>query len=338
VGRRRWRSRRRPRKSILNWTSTRRRLYGLLWEKSKGGIRKRACCHGPTAHGLMARLGHTGCSYSREKEASDQLVFSTGGARTMTVVESSAVLSGANGHSTVSLAVEVSVTDMVGVGKDIPVTSTQVDLTPNGVVTTREVEAPVGATAFVEASTASVGVITQGISVYRRREGKESTPEKGLASSTVEGDSELCETGDKPICIPLMSGLLEEDASRGGSAPKVSGCGVLPLVPLGESSTWSHDNGNTSEVLTVLVGVVPEELEVPAVVESEELEVDLPLTMEVSNVVGMSSDGQEKLKEECFKQILAKNHGIGGGSFFSSYQQEEVGLDRERVNSNVYEA
>ncbi|KAE8055919.1 hypothetical protein FH972_012728 [Carpinus fangiana] len=292
--------------TVVGKKQRRNKEKGLLprpnssWVSGRNGFgpvepRKEARVHEGSSSGLMARLGHTGRSHSREKEAFDQPVFSTGEARTMTVVESPAV----------SLAVEVSATGAVGVGKDVSATSAQMDVTPDGVVTTREVEAPVGATASVEASTAGVGVITQGISVYRRREGKESTLEKGIVSSTAEGDSELCETGDKPFCVPLMSGLLEEDASRDGSAPEISGCGALLLVPLGESSTWSHDSGDTSEVLTVPVGVVPEELEVPAVVESEVLEVDLPLTMAVSNVVGLSSDGQEKLKEECFKQILA---------------------------------
>ena len=157
-------------------------------------------------------------------------------------------------------------------------------------------------------------------------------------SSAVEGDPPLCETREKPICVSPISDLLEEDASGDGSVPVDPGCGVIPLDTLGESSTWSRDGGGSSESPTMPPGVGTEDLEMLAVVESEELETDSAFTMEVSKVVGMSSDGQEKLKEECFKQILIKNQGIGGGSFLSSYQQEEVSLDWERVNSVVHEA
>jgi hypothetical protein len=62
----------------------------------------------------------------------------------------------------------------------------------------------------------------------------------------------------------------------------------------------------------------------------------LRLTEEVGSVIGLTCDGQEGLKVNCFKRIIAEKHGKDGGSFYAADQQEScVG---ERGNYSHYEA
>ena len=121
--------------------------------------------------------------------------------------------------------------------------------------------------------------------VYRRRDGTVSLLLKGIDSSTVEMDPELCETKEKQICVSLGPSLLEEDTSLCGFVPDDPGCIPLSLNPLGESSSWRRDSGGTSEILPRVADVVSKELGASTIKKK------LSITMEVSRVVGMSCDG-----------------------------------------------
>jgi hypothetical protein len=62
------------------------------------------------------------------------------------------------------------------------------------------------------------------------------------------------------------------------------------------------------------------------------------LTEVVGSVVGITCDGQEGMKVNCFKRIIVDNQGREGGSFADAVQQETVSCDQERGNCSDYEA
>ena len=83
-------------------------------------------------------------------------------------------------------------------------------------------------------------------------------------------------------------------------------------------------------------------VEVSRCVEMEDSPVskNLKLAVEVSNVAGLSCDGQEGLKVDCLKRIVVEKKvtGRGGGSVSSNVQQEEDSNLREWGNCSDYEA
>jgi hypothetical protein len=64
----------------------------------------------------------------------------------------------------------------------------------------------------------------------------------------------------------------------------------------------------------------------------------LDLAEEVGGIIGLTCDGQEGLKRECFKKIIVDNIGRGEGSLGAIAQQEAEKIRRERGNCSDYEA
>jgi hypothetical protein len=61
-------------------------------------------------------------------------------------------------------------------------------------------------------------------------------------------------------------------------------------------------------------------------------------TVEVGSVVGLTCEGQEGLKVDCFRRIIVENQGSEEGNVDDVYQQEEESGAQERGNCSDYEA
>jgi hypothetical protein len=64
----------------------------------------------------------------------------------------------------------------------------------------------------------------------------------------------------------------------------------------------------------------------------------MDLAEEVGGIIGLTCDGQEGLKRECYKQIIVDNMGRGEDSLGTTAQQEAENIRRERGNCSDYEA
>jgi hypothetical protein len=104
-----------------------------------------------------------------------------------------------------------------------------------------------------------------------------------------------------------------------------------------ESGNESRLRGSLGDSSPVVIlkrkaGVLIEEREASPIGER------MDLAEEVGEIIGLTSDGQEGLKRECFRQIILNNNGRGEGSLGATAQQEAENIRRERGNCSDYEA
>jgi hypothetical protein len=133
------------------------------------------------------------------------------------------------------------------------------------------------------------------------------------------------------LCSLSGNGLQDEVVSENGlevsfveDSAVESGNELRPLGPLGESPPVI--------ILKRKAGVLIEEGEASPIVGR------MVLAEEVGGIIGLTCDGQEGLKRECFKQIIIDNFGRGEDNLGTTDQQEAENNRRERGNCSDYEA
>jgi hypothetical protein len=85
-------------------------------------------------------------------------------------------------------------------------------------------------------------------------------------------------------------------------------------------------------ILKRKAGVLIEEREASPIVGR------MDLAEEVGDIIGLTYDGQEGLKRECFKQIILDYIGRGEDSLGATAQQEVENIRWERGNCSDYDA
>jgi hypothetical protein len=133
------------------------------------------------------------------------------------------------------------------------------------------------------------------------------------------------------LCALSGNGLQDEIVSENGlevsfveDSVVESGNELRLLGSLGESPLVI--------ILKRKAGVLIEEREASPIVGR------MDLAEEVGDIIGLTYDGQEGLKRECFKQIILDNIGRGEDSLGATAQQEVENIRRERGNCSDYEA
>jgi hypothetical protein len=124
------------------------------------------------------------------------------------------------------------------------------------------------------------------------------------------------------LCSLLGNGLQDEVVSENGLEESF----VEDLAA--ESGNELRPLGSLGELPTVLI----EERAASPIVER------MDLAEEVGDIIGLTCDGQEGLKRECYKQIIVDNMGRGEDSLGTTAQQEAENIRRERGNCSDYEA
>jgi hypothetical protein len=124
------------------------------------------------------------------------------------------------------------------------------------------------------------------------------------------------------LCSLLGNGLQDEVVSENGLEESF----VEDLAA--ESGNELRSLGSLGELPPVLI----EERAASPIVER------MDLAEEVGGIIGLTCDGQEGLKRECYKQIIVDNMGRGEDSLGTTAQQEAENIRRERGNCSDYEA
>jgi hypothetical protein len=124
------------------------------------------------------------------------------------------------------------------------------------------------------------------------------------------------------LCSLLGNGLQDEVVSENGLEESF----VEDLAA--ESGNELRPLGSLGELPPVLI----EERAASPIVER------MDLAEEVGDIIGLTCDGQEGLKRECYKQIIVDNMGRGEDSLGTTAQQEAENIRRERGNCSDYEA
>ena len=167
--------------------------------------------------------------------------------------------------------------------------------------------------------------------------------EDGISATEKNAETDIVEVGETDSVEVVM----EHETNSG-----------MEVYRRRAGSLQGHSKGTANSNGVVLImgdipskgGLVDENIvegdmeETPVVVcrsaEREESPVskNLKMAVEVSNITGLSCDGQEGLKVECLKRIVVEKLVTGGGKVNSNVQQEEDSNLREWGNCSDHEA